>query len=90
LYDANLKTVDVHTALCTTSQQPEMVKIYRPCSTVGADGRTTGLEQLFSAQITWNISGTVSCQVSSVCLIISNFQVVFVLPLLPNIILETK
>jgi len=51
------KPVDVHSAVCTATHQPEMSKVFEPCSPFGGDGRTTGLDQLFTAQIAWNISG---------------------------------
>lgn len=41
-----------------------MSKVYQPCSPFGGDGRTNGLDQLFTAQIAWNISGKWKEQVS--------------------------
>jgi hypothetical protein len=63
VYDVNKAVVDVYAAICTYAQQPEMYKTFRNCAAVGADGRTSGLEQLFTAQVVWNISGTLTCQV---------------------------
>ena len=63
VYDVNKKVVDVYAATCTYAQQPLMFKTFQPCASVGADGRTSGLDQLFTAQISWNISGNVICQV---------------------------
>ena len=63
MYDVNLKVIDVYTAACTARHQPEMVKNFEGCSTVGADGRTSGLDQLFLAKITWNVQGKIYNQV---------------------------
>jgi len=65
VYDVNQQTVDLTTATCTYAQQPEMYKTFQPCASVGADGRTSGLDQLFTAQIAWNVSGTVTTQVKA-------------------------
>ena len=67
------KRVDVLNALCTASHQPEMSKTFEPCSPFGGDGRTTGLSQLFTAQIAWNISGKWKEQVNIKTLNINYF-----------------
>ena len=77
-YDANQKSVDITKATCTYAQQPEMYKTFQPCASVGADGRTSGLDQLFIAQISWNISGTVIVQVRQSRIVFSFFVMILV------------
>lgn len=77
-YDANQKSVDITKATCTYAQQPEMYKTFQPCASVGADGRTSGLDQLFTAQISWNISGTVIVQVRQSRIVFSFFVMILV------------
>ena len=72
LYDVNQKVIDVYTAVCTARHQPEMLKSSEPCSTVGADARTSGLDQLFLGKITWNVQGKIYSQVRIFLLFVRN------------------
>lgn len=52
------KQVDVESVSCNRRQEPRLLKTQEECSSIGADGRTSDLSELYLVQIGWMIRET--------------------------------
>lgn len=50
--------VIVESVTCNRRQEPRLIKTQESCASIGSDGRTTGLEDLYTVQIGWMIRET--------------------------------